>query len=217
MMLVLFCASVAANGAAALEDGRVGQYFCYVDHAVGIQMRDNGRTFAGKITLPDDDMKFFVRISRVELDASTKDICAKTAESFQKAFVDGTEIRRLSGKLFGGETFADACLKPFKAEIPKGEASRDAWTFRGWGAYEFEGGITNMSFTLYGTNEFTWLFHTMMGLLSGRADASGFKTQIEVTGGRSLDREHAASFRNKSLHARCEPALDALGNLARVP
>jgi hypothetical protein len=161
LLLGVLCALIPANRSAALadehDDSRIGQYFCYVDQAAGIQKHENERTFAGKNTLPDEDMKFFVRISRIELDATTRSLCAKTSEAFEKAFETGSQIARYSSGLFGSESFEDTCLKPFKAEIPRG-ASKEPWTLRGFGAYEFDAGIANMSFTLYGNNNFVWLF-----------------------------------------------------------
>jgi hypothetical protein len=156
IVALLISLSVPVRAPAADDDQRVGQYFCYVENAAGIQKHENQPTFAGKITLPEEDKKFFVRIKRVDREL-VKELCAKSAQAFKEALESGSELERFSSKLYGTSSFAEVCLRKFKAEIPQ-KSSNSPWAFFGTGAYEFSGVVAHMSLTLYGNNEFTMVF-----------------------------------------------------------
>src|SRR5438552_250935 len=83
------------------DDNRIGQYYCVVEYAVGIMSPNNGNTYAGKVDIPDDDKKFFVRIKRIERNQIVKELCAKTANSFSEALAAGNELPYHSASLYG--------------------------------------------------------------------------------------------------------------------
>jgi hypothetical protein len=115
------------------DESRIGQYFCVVDYAVGIMNSNNDKAFAGKVVLPDSERKFFVRIKRIERDQSTREICARSAASFVKAFNDGSDLQYYGLDLFGTSNFGDVCLAKYVAEIPMADKSKpnDVWSYRG--------------------------------------------------------------------------------------
>lgn len=153
--LVLKSLSALANSD---SDGRVGQYFCVLEYAAGIVESGNDKTFAGKVDIPDSDKKFFVRIKRIERDQTVKELCTATANSFIKAFHEGSDPPHDSSTLYGTSVFEWVCLASYMAEIPMGPSKpNEVWSYRGLNAYRFRG-TGEEWFNLYGNGTFSRTF-----------------------------------------------------------
>lgn len=156
MVCVPMCASAADDD--VRDEQRTGQYSCYVENSIGVTTKENQPAFAGKINLPDENKKFVVRIAHVERDEYTRAMCTKSASAFKEAFERGADLPRNStATIYGTGTFSETCLRKFRAEI-SGKPGSPSWTFYGDGPFLFSGQLPNMSFSLYGTNQFTMVF-----------------------------------------------------------
>ena len=155
------------------DRSRVGQYFCVVEYAVGINSGKE-KTYAGKVELPDKDKKFFVRIKRIERDQIERELCARSANSFAKAFNEGTDPEYDSSSLYGTSNFHEVCLAKYVAEIPMGEASRPdkVWSYAGLDAYYFTLFDDYGKFSLFGNGKFMLTFRYDSGptLQEGRCE-----------------------------------------------
>ena len=142
------------------DDSRIGQYFCIVEYAVGITVSGNDKTVAGKVDIPDNDKKFFVRIKRNERrNDFVKDLCTGTANSFIKAFSEGSDPPNNSSRLYGIGAFERVCLAKYVAEIPMGPSQpNEVWRYHGLTAYRFQGPDDENWFNLYGNGTFSLTF-----------------------------------------------------------
>jgi hypothetical protein len=152
MVCVPACAFAADDD--VRDEQRTGQYSCYVENSVGITAPDNQPAFGGKINLPDGDKKFLVRITHIQRDPYTKDMCSRSVSALKEALERGADLSAYStATIYGTRNFGESCLRRFMAEIPK--PGSPTWTFFGDGPFLFTGQLPNMSLTLYGTNKFT--------------------------------------------------------------
>ncbi len=160
---MVLVAGVSAFGSSrafgdADDEGRIGQYFCVVEYAAGIMASGNDKTVAGKVDIPDTDKQFFVRIKRIERNQTVKELCTATANSFIKAFKEGSDPPYDSGSLYGTNSFDWVCLASYVAEIPMGPSKpNDAWSYHGLPAYRFRGPGEDW-FNLYGNGTFSRTF-----------------------------------------------------------
>jgi hypothetical protein len=164
-MIAVLVAVVSAFGSSRVfadsdDDSRIGQYFCVVECAVGIMDSSNDKTFAGKVDIPDGDKKFFVRIKRIERNEITRELCARSATSFVKAFGEGADPEYSTSSLYGTSNFSEVCLAKYVAEIPMGGQSKpdDVWSYHGLNAYYFKGTSEEGKFILYGNGTFNLTF-----------------------------------------------------------
>ena len=78
--------------AADWDENSVGQYFCVVEHVAGINFSHDGayRTVSsGKATIPDSDMKFFIKVGPKKYDDTRREICARDIDWIKKVFEKG--------------------------------------------------------------------------------------------------------------------------------
>jgi plasmid maintenance system killer protein len=155
------------------DERRIGQYFCVVEYAVGINTGKD-RTYAGQVELPENDKKFFVRIKRIERSQIERELCARSANSFMKAFNEGADLEYDISSLYGTSSFVPVCLAMYVAEIPLGDASKPdkVWSYVGLNAYYFKGFDEYGKFSLFGNGKFMLTFRYDSGptLQEGRCE-----------------------------------------------
>jgi hypothetical protein len=133
-----------------------GQYFCIVEHVAGLKWEDkekNQPMFSGKMKIPDEDMKFFIKIGPFVYDDIRREVCANDINYwFKEVFEKGIPYpdHAPGGKnadlrqWIGGNCFASD-------EITwKSSNGKQTWNFRGYGSrHEFYGWSTGNWFKFY--------------------------------------------------------------------
>jgi hypothetical protein len=88
-----FIAPLLPIAATAASGGdKDGQYFCVVEHLAGITFSHDGanRTvLSGKVTIPESDMKFFIKVGPKKYDDTRREICAADIDWIKKVFERG--------------------------------------------------------------------------------------------------------------------------------
>jgi hypothetical protein len=104
-----------------LKPPTLGKYFCYIGSSVGLQTNSQtGNRYAGKITYPENETKFFVTIE--ENNQPTEDWCfGSSALDDLKKIRRGEKIDSTSKTYFLNDgTFYDVCLARYKLKISGG-------------------------------------------------------------------------------------------------
>jgi hypothetical protein len=137
-----------------------GQYFCIVEHAAGLRWEDKEKSqpmFSGKIKLPDEDMKFFIKVGSVVNSDTSREICENDIsywfnQVFEKriAYPDHSPENKHADdrEWIGRNCFASDEIKWQSLNGNKG------WVFRGYGNSEYHGTSTGQWFNLYGDSSF---------------------------------------------------------------
>jgi hypothetical protein len=167
---------------ASAQDSRVrdGQYFCVVTHAAGLQYKDEAKNrpmFSGKIVLPDDDMKFFIRHAPMTYSDVAKEVCKHDIDYWfgqvlQKnlPFKDHApaEANADDREWIGHNCFASDVITLTSLS---GKLSSE---FRGFGSYQYIGASTSTWFNFFNTGDFEMGF----GYDSGPVIQYGHCTKI---------------------------------------
>jgi hypothetical protein len=85
MMLVPILSAAAENR------DRDGQYFCVVEHVAGLKWENkekNEPMFSGKMKIPEENTKFFIKIGPVEYDDISRGVCANDINYWYREVFD---------------------------------------------------------------------------------------------------------------------------------
>jgi hypothetical protein len=164
---------------AVADSNQYGQYFCFVEHAVGLQWKEETKPmFSGQIKLPEEDMKFFIKIGPVIYNDIAHDVCRHDMdywfnEVFDKRlpYQDHAPAGRNADdrRWIGRNCFASNEL------TLKSSDGKSNNVFRGYGDYEYYGASANTWFHFYGDGKFLMGF----GYDSGPVIEDGRCTKIE--------------------------------------
>jgi len=158
----LFVLAILAPLTANAQESRVrdGQYFCVVQHAAGLQYKDEAKNrpmFSGKIVFPDDDMKFFIKHAPMIYTDTAKEICKHDidywfGQVFQKnlPYKDHApgDARADDRQWIAHNCFASDVITRTSMS---GKSSSE---FRGFGNYEYFGPSTSTWFNFFNTGDF---------------------------------------------------------------
>lgn len=94
--------------------------------------------FSGKMNIPEGDMKLFLTISTITLDAVTRQICEKSLNYYAQKFHDN-DISQHDSKeglsIYGRENIGRFCFASQQVKLTDVGDSKQVWTF--WGSKTF--------------------------------------------------------------------------------
>ena len=124
---------------AATADSSDGQYFCVVEHVAGITLSWEGanRTvLSGKVTIPDNDMKFFINVGPKKYGDLPREICARDIDWMKKVFERGMPFPDRGPNVDAREFIAHNCFT--SSEITMEQNGRH---FNGYGGPYYYGSL----------------------------------------------------------------------------
>jgi hypothetical protein len=83
--------------AATADSDNYGQYFCVAEHVVGFvnTYREGGQTLhSGKIDVPDEETKFFIKITPKQYNDAQRELCAADMDYWSKKIEQGIPVSR---------------------------------------------------------------------------------------------------------------------------
>ncbi len=153
-LLVLFPISALAT-----SRDRDGQYFCYVEQAAGIRVVTGQAATSGKVTLPQNQMKFFIKIGPVVQNEITRVLCSNTINYFFGEFLekgipyedDPPLSKKFSKNIEDRESIGRHCFASNEVTVTY-PGEKHSWILRGYDTVRFFGVEPAHWFNFYGAN-----------------------------------------------------------------
>jgi hypothetical protein len=120
---------------------KYGQYFCLVEHVAGVLFDQDGRVSSGigGISIPDEDMKFFITVGPKTYNDIERQVCANDIHYwFEQVFQKGLPYPDHGPNADDRQWVGRNCFA--SEEITwRSFDGKTNWTFRGYGLFEYYG------------------------------------------------------------------------------
>jgi hypothetical protein len=161
------------------DENSVGQYFCVVEHVAGITFSHDGaneKVLSGKVTIPESDMKFFIKVGPKEYNDTRREICAADIDWIKKVLEKGMPYPKNGPGVDNREWIGLNCFTSSEITLRPLDERKPDWWFRGYGGSPDYYGAGNANwFSFYNDYSFR------MGFLydAGPVIEHGHCTKIE--------------------------------------